>query len=138
MTGLIRARSRTTSCPDRGTPGRWSRAPGKHADRRRLSRAVVAEQAEDLTLGDRECDAVDRAHLPVMLLEAVHLDGGRAHAPGRRRVIQPMSQRAAGFRDSQVVNTMNSTQNMTIKRFSHGPSGPRSRRPAAIATDATR
>ena len=59
---------------DHRAPGGRTRAPGEHADRRRLARAVVAEQAEDLALGDAERDAVDRAHRAVVLLEVRDLD----------------------------------------------------------------
>ena len=82
----MRSRSWTTSWPhDRGAAARRPRAPGQHADGRRLAGAVVAEKAEDLAFARREADVVDGAHLAVVLGEVLDLDAdaavGRGHRP---------------------------------------------------------
>jgi len=57
----------------------------EHADRRRLARAVRAEEAEHLAPLDGERDAVDGVHrgFRVALLEALHLDRRPVLAPRR-------------------------------------------------------
>jgi hypothetical protein len=74
ISGFTRARSVTASSPATTARPAVGRAPGQQADRRGLARAVVAEQAEDLALGDAERDAVDGAHRAVPLFEARDLD----------------------------------------------------------------
>ena len=48
---------------------------GHHADQRALARAVGAEQAEDLALGDREADALDGFKVAVALDDVLDRNG---------------------------------------------------------------
>src|SRR5262249_21882898 len=65
---------RDVEAEDGGAAAARSRAAAEDADRRRLAGAVVAEQAEDLALGDVERDAVERLHLAVAFVESGESD----------------------------------------------------------------
>ena len=70
--------SHDVDTPDSRDPAGGPDACRQHADRRRLPRAVGAEQAEHLPGGDAEGDAVDGVHrrLRIPLDETDDLDGG--------------------------------------------------------------
>ena len=74
---------------DHDAAGGRLQQPGDHAERRRLSRAVRAEEAVNLSRLDVEADAVDRGELAVLLDEIVdgnHRGDGlhQQQAPVRR------------------------------------------------------
>ena len=55
---------------------------GEHADRRRLARAVGAEEPEHLAGPHVEGDVIDRGEPAELARELVHVDGRRGHAAG--------------------------------------------------------
>src|SRR5262249_14988973 len=57
-----------------GLAARLADEPGEHPDRGGLARAVRPEQAEDLALGDREGQSVNRRHVAELADEVPGLD----------------------------------------------------------------
>ena len=66
-------------------PERRPEQPREHPDRRRLSRAVRAEEAEDLPRAHLERDAIDRDEIAEAFREVLHDDGVLVHAHSRMR-----------------------------------------------------
>ena len=80
-------RRRERKARDDCRSGGWRDQRPEHAHRRRLARAVRAEEAEHLSRSDRERDVVDRDAVPEPLGEVLDRERRRLHrlAPDRRR-----------------------------------------------------
>jgi hypothetical protein len=72
---------------DSRCPGRRLGEAQEHEDGRRLARAVLAEQAEDLAGSDIEVEVVDRDEVVVFLRQTARLDEDRGGPIGSRGAV---------------------------------------------------
>src|SRR5690606_5949003 len=69
------------AAPDGHRPARRQEIAGQDAQRRRLARAVQAQEADDLPLLDAGLDGTERSLLSVVLIELLYFDHGLLPPP---------------------------------------------------------
>ena len=88
--------------------GRWREGAGDDVDERRLARAVLADEADDLAGRDAEVDAVQHRHVAEALRDAADLeDGGHG---GTRRGLATAAQGLLQFIGPSGVTMLPSTR----------------------------
>src|SRR5205814_7109041 len=76
---LVRLESRGALAPVLDASARGAQEPAHRPQRRRLARAVRADQGDDLSLADLEGDAAEGVDRPVVHVEIVQLEERGAH-----------------------------------------------------------